>query len=557
MPWSILVVSKPSVSLTNPRIGINEMIISVPSLGVKAEEIVRAFHRNNTTTMQEQLEETIKNDIGKMTAGLGIKQSRLPGYSESNVTFVANAIYEFIKKVTSNEKDLAKLRAEPVRNIYYASESNPDRSRPEVEQSFLLVYSKLLDEDTAKYREIVEMFKNSTLVPVTFACAGGGIALVDAISNVYLSIGTGTVQSALVITADTAIYDNDRAPNAEFTQGAGAALLWITKDPELASVIYQNGSGNFHMPLSDFTKFGEEMPLVHGKFSERTYVYTIAKSLEMLEKNSKGFSLNEMAFFVTHVPFPKQSIYFASFLFAHVLKTYHKALFEELQKRPDLGEEKLCGSFKITDLMDKKFASFNSVATEKAMQEHDIIQYIENDPEIDGYWNWLKKLRNQKEFEEFVTRLHIKSALILPAEVGNSYSSSAFVGFASLIKNATALHDGKPKIGILSFYGSGAIARSIPIEVTAESATIARRLTLIMPEPIQIDYRQYAELHPELIKGDASRTINRGDLIEKDKKFLVRSTLGKGFHIRRRNPNGTGEYVYSDGEKITPLIIRF
>lgn len=533
------------------------MIISVPSLGVKAEEIVRAFHRNNTTTMQEQLEETIKNDIGKMTAGLGIKQSRLPGYSESNVTFVANAIYEFIKKVTSNEKDLAKLRAEPVRNIYYASESNPDRSRPEVEQSFLLVYSKLLDEDTAKYREIVEMFKNSTLVPVTFACAGGGIALVDAISNVYLSIGTGTVQSALVITADTAIYDNDRAPNAEFTQGAGAALLWITKDPELASVIYQNGSGNFHMPLSDFTKFGEEMPLVHGKFSERTYVYTIAKSLEMLEKNSKGFSLNEMAFFVTHVPFPKQSIYFASFLFAHVLKTYHKALFEELQKRPDLGEEKLCGSFKITDLMDKKFASFNSVATEKAMQEHDIIQYIENDPEIDGYWNWLKKLRNQKEFEEFVTRLHIKSALILPAEVGNSYSSSAFVGFASLIKNATALHDGKPKIGILSFYGSGAIARSIPIEVTAESATIARRLTLIMPEPIQIDYRQYAELHPELIKGDASRTINRGDLIEKDKKFLVRSTLGKGFHIRRRNPNGTGEYVYSDGEKITPLIIRF
>jgi 3-hydroxy-3-methylglutaryl CoA synthase len=539
--------------LTSPRIGINEMIISVPSLGVKAEEIVKAFHKRNGKLSKEQFDETVKNDIGKMTAGLGIKQARLPGFSESNVTFVANSIYEFVKRVTANPKDMEKLESEPIRTIYYASESNPDRSRPEVEESFLLVYSKLLSEGE-KNRKIVEMMKNSALVPITYACAGGGIALMDAVSNVYFSIGTGKPQSALVITADTAIYDNERAPNAEYTQGAGASLLWITKDPELVSIIYQNGRGDFHMPLSDFTKFGHETPMVHGKFSERTYVYTVAKSLEHLERGG-DVSLKDMEFFVTHVPFPKQAIYFASFLFAHYLKNYQKELFIEMQKRPELGDETIKAGERITDLMDKKFASFNSGGA--VLEEHDIIQYIENDPEIDAYWNWLKRLRNQKEFDQFVDSLHIKNALEIPSEVGNSYSSSAFVAFASLIKNSEELRGERGRFGILSFYGSGAIARSVSVEIHASEEIVNKRLVLNMPAAIYIDSDQYSELHKELVRGDAHRMLNGNDLIEKDKKFLKSERLGKGFHIRKRNANSTGEYVYSDGEKMTQIVVRY
>ena len=322
--------------MNHDKIGINQLVVSVPSIGIKAEELVRAFHKRNSALSAEQLDEAIKNDIGKMTAGLGIKQIRLPGYSESNLTFVADAIYEFVKRVSASSADMEKLRREPIRTIYYASESNPDRSRPEVEVSFLLVYSKLLSEDS-KYRELVEMLKGAALLPVTYACAGGGLSVIDAVSNVYLSIGNGKPQSALVITADNAIYDHTRAPNAEYTQGAGATLMWITKDPELASIIYANGSGDFHMTLSDFTKFGFETPIVHGKFSERVYVYTIAKSLEMLERNGGTIPFRELQFFVTHVPFPKQSIYFASFLFAHYLKNYDKELFQQMEKREEVG----------------------------------------------------------------------------------------------------------------------------------------------------------------------------------------------------------------------------
>lgn len=541
--------------MNHDKIGINQLVVSVPSIGIKAEELVRAFHKRNSALSAEQLDEAIKNDIGKMTAGLGIKQIRLPGYSESNLTFVADAIYEFVKRVSASSADMEKLRREPIRTIYYASESNPDRSRPEVEVSFLLVYSKLLSEDS-KYRELVEMLKGAALLPVTYACAGGGLSVIDAVSNVYLSIGNGKPQSALVITADNAIYDHTRAPNAEYTQGAGATLMWITKDPELASIIYANGSGDFHMTLSDFTKFGFETPIVHGKFSERVYVYTIAKSLEMLERNGGTIPFRELQFFVTHVPFPKQSIYFASFLFAHYLKNYDKELFQQMEKREEVGEEPTKKYGRLTALMDSKFAAFNTNGG-SPKNEADIIDYIEKDEELEAYWNWLKKLRSQKEFDDFVENLHIRSALILPSEVGNSYSSSAFIAFASMIKNATALHDGKPRVGILSFYGSGALARSIPVVLTASEETVKRRLVFCMHGPTLIDHAQYSELHVELVKGAAVRTTTGVDLIDKDKRFLGSQPLSDGFHIKKRNANGTGEYVYVENGNATPVIIRY
>ena len=296
--------------------------------------------------------------------------------------------------------------------------------------------------------------------------------------------------------------------------------------------------------------------MVHGKFSERTYVYTVAKSLEQLEKRA-DLSMKDIQFFVTHVPFPKQSIYFASFLFAHYLKNYQKALFSEMGKRPELGEYPIKNTGSITALMDSKFRAFNTSGGE-VIHENGVITYIDSDPEIESYWNWLKKLRGQKEFDAFVDTLHIKEALLLPSMIGNSYSSSAFVAFASLIKNATALHDGKVKLGVLSFYGSGAIASSIPVELTASKEILERCLYVPSEEPKYIDHVQYSELHPELVKGDAARSITNVDLVEKDRRFLGTQELGTGFHIKKRNNNGTGEYFYCDAIGMAePLIIRY
>ena len=136
-----------AVSVDYRRVGINEIVIQVPNLLTTAADIVRAFHARNKDVSEAEMEQLVAKDISKMTNGLGIKNVRIPGYSESNVTFVANAIYEFCCKISSSKEDMEKLEVEPIRSIYYGSESNPDRSRPEVESSLLLVYSKLLDED--------------------------------------------------------------------------------------------------------------------------------------------------------------------------------------------------------------------------------------------------------------------------------------------------------------------------------------------------------------------------------------------------------------------------
>ena len=549
---AIFMSSGNDIRRSDGRIGINEIIVTVPGLAVKAEEVVRAFHSRNGNTESEN-SEAITKDVGKMKEGLGIKQIRLPGYSESNVTFVADAIYTFIMKVTSSDRDTERIRGDPVRNIYYASESNPDRSRPEAEASLLLVYSKLLGMDADGYRWIVDMFKEATMIPVTYACAGGGISLADAAAHVRASCHYGSPESALIITADTSIYDNSRAPNAEFTQGAGATLVWLTRDPEIATILYDNRYGGFHMPLSDFTKFGHETPIVHGKFSERVYVYTVAKALEKLE-GSGEFPLRDMGFFVTHVPFPKQSIYFASFLFAHYLKNYRKELFDEIQARPDVGREPIGDNGRITNLMDRKFREFNS---EGGKQEESIIRFIEDDAEISAYWEWMKRLRNQPEFSSFLEGLHINSALILPSEIGNSYSSSAFVAFSSLVKNAANLHTGKGIKGILAFYGSGAIAKVLPLELHVSESNVKSQITIPMGMPKYLSAEQYLELHKSLITGDAARTITKEDLVRKDMEFLHVPALSEGFHVRRRNPDGTGEYVYSDGSVTEPVLIRY
>ncbi|MGC8568121.1 MAG: hydroxymethylglutaryl-CoA synthase [Candidatus Micrarchaeia archaeon] len=530
--------------------GINDIVFSAPSLAITAEELVKAFAYREKGKEGLENAEALKNDTEKMKYGLGINQIRIPGYSESNASFVADALYLFAKEIMKDPERMKKLDTEPIRSIYYSSESNPDRSRPEIEAALLLASAKLIEDGTEEGRKFVRLLRQARLIPITFACAGGGLALLEAVTNVKSFYDVNISSSALVITADTSVYDNSKAPNAEFTQGSGSFVMWITKDPKIAKISYERGIGSFHIPLADFTKFGDEIPVVHGKFSERVYVYAVAKALEEME-NSKG--INDVSFFVTHVPFPKQAIYFASFLFAHQLRKTNHALLEEIEKREGVGKEPLGNHHKLTELIDKKLEEFNK--STPILPESKIIDYIENDPEINAYWDWLKKLRSQKEFDDFINALNIKNALILPSNIGNSYSSSAFAAFTSMLLNS---EESKllGKAGVLAFYGSGAIASIIPVTI-ASSQGIKSHIYIDDKSPIYIDSKQYIQLHEDLVRGEVSRTVTHSNLLEKDLKFLGMENLAKGFHIVRRNNDGTGEYAYSDGNSISELVIRY
>ena len=568
------------------RVGINRMVVTTPGLYIKPEEIAKPITRQDidyklkkeakearaagrewrepaSDEIERMVADKVAENVGKIRKGLGVETIRMAGYSESNATFVADGIYEFIMGVAGNGASFSKLINEPIRALYYGTESNPDRSRPELEVSLLVACSKLLDDDEPKYRPIVEMLKEARLVPITYACVGGVVGLHEAVTRVRQATSSGRSESALVIGADTAYYDSKKAPGAEATQGAAATIMWVTQNPDL--VIVGEQTGNYRTAMSDFTKFIEETPEVHGKFSELAYVYTVSKALERLEteligdQRHKASILNELDFFICHVPFPKQAEYFASFLFMHWMKLHDQQKFAEIQGRDGIGKEPL-GSFRhLTDMMDSKMRSFNR---NENRNEQEIIGYIESDQEIKTYWEWLKALRKTPEFEEFLNGLHIRDALKLPAQVGNSYSSSIFVSLASLIKyvfGEMPENGGAGSAGIMAGYGSGAQAMTYPINIVARKGTLDGKLALHMNDGIEyaLTAEQYEELHAAHIKGDAVRLTANPDLVKKDQKLLKTDKLPKGFHVNRRNTDGTGEYVYSDGERITPVRIRY
>ncbi|MCL5007235.1 MAG: hypothetical protein M1164_00960 [Candidatus Marsarchaeota archaeon] len=511
----------------HPDVGIERMVVSTPRMAIRSAD----------------LESELGFENGKISGGLMIKEMRLPGITENNSTMVANGLYRFIKDVASDERSMKKLRAEPIRSIYFATESNPDRSRPEIEPSLLMVSS--FPPKQREYEEIVDMLKRARVVPVTYACVGGVLGLGEAINDVALGAYTSHSGSSLVISVDTSVYSDSRAKNAEGTQGAASALMWVTENPSLVSFPLEGVPHAFHGPFSDFTKYGEETPLVHSTFSKIMYVYAVAEAFEDAERNApERMHIDDMDFIIAHVPFPKQTEYFLGFLYAHYLRRYDVEKLSEIESREGIGKEPLRGAAGFTDLIRRKMHSFND---EGAKSDLELISMIEKDAEISGYWNWTGALRKQKEFSEFEKRLMIDRALRVPSLVGNSYSASVFVSLASLLSNASGGE--KDTKGVMIGYGSGAQAVERPLIIHASQAG-SGKLVIDMGKPFYLNGKSYRELHDRwLVKGEASRMIRRSgeaDLLQEEEKFLEGAMLPNGFHVRRKNPDGTGEYFYVD-----------
>jgi 3-hydroxy-3-methylglutaryl CoA synthase len=527
----------PQIVRNRPDIGIERMVITTPGMAIQSAE----------------LESELGFENGKISGGLRINEVRLPGITENNSTMVANGLYRFIKDAASDKETMAKLRKEPIRSIYFATESNPDRSRPEIEPSLLMVAS-CLPRDSV-YEEIAGMLKRARVVPITYACVGGVLALGEAINDVAVGAYTSQKGSSLVISVDTSVYSDRRAKNAEGTQGAAAALMWITENPSLVS--FPVGvSHAFHGPFSDFTKYGEETPLVHSTFSKIMYVYAVAEAFEDAELSAEKMNIDNMNFIIAHVPFPKQTEYFIGFLYAHYLRRHDPGKLSEIERREGVGEEPLAGAEGFTDLIRRKIGAFNSKG---AKSDLELIDLIEKDAEISAYWNWTGALRKQKEFHDFEKRLMIDKALSIPSLVGNSYSASVFVSLASLLSNAPSNGSGDIN-GVIIGYGSGAQAVERPLAIHALQ-TGSGKLVIDMGTPYYLNGKSYRELHDKwLVKGEAARMVRHSgeaDLLHEEKRFLSEAKLSGGFHVRRKNPDGTGEYFYVDESgRIEDIRIR-
>ncbi len=533
-------------------IGINKMVVATPGFHIDASQMA---------VVSGQPE-------GKIRQGLMIDKMRMPGHSESNVTMLADVIYKFAENLLEDNSAFEKFKYEKMQKIFFGTESNADRSRPELEPAIQMAISKLQEDaqnpskSPNKIRFIVDALRHAQIIAITYACVGGVNALDSARDYMTSKILQAQNTSALVITVDTAFYDSSKAPGAELTQGASATLSWITKNPKLAEIVSSIGSGSYHISLSDFTKFGSETPEVHGQLSEVTYMYVIAKALESMVNNNPGLCI-EYDLVLTHVPFPKQAVKFAQFLYAHKLRTQNPEELVRLEEQ--IGPDPLRGHGGFTYYISN-FLKVRNESGEQSLSEQDIVKELEKDALLNKYVEWLKALSKTEEFNQFTSKLHFSEVFENPSKIGNSYTSSIFTGLASILGNIEKISQDVGHLPRVLFigYGSGAQAVSMMLDVHSDKQEVSKNLHVKLNDENPVSAQVYKDLHQLHITGDAHRTLTDDNLVERDMRIkrLVDGVempikLPDGFHVIKRNSDGTGEYAFVKDGKSNPVKTRF
>lgn len=147
----------------------------------------------------------------KLEKGLGLLRMAMPDVHQDAITFAANALTKLVKQENLQPSDISR--------IYVGTESGLDASKP-IASYLLALLETIFGENTLTHCDAVDL---------TFACIGG----VDALQNCMDFVRLNPDKKAVVICTDIAKYDLNST--GEYTQGAGAMALLVSKDPAMLS----------------------------------------------------------------------------------------------------------------------------------------------------------------------------------------------------------------------------------------------------------------------------------------------------------------------------------
>ncbi|MBT8261979.1 MAG: hydroxymethylglutaryl-CoA synthase [Bacteroidia bacterium] len=294
------------------KTGIDAISFYVPSLYVPMQELAA------------------KRDIPyeKLRRGLGLEKMAIPDVNEDAASFAANAL---LKLIQDNDLDPNKIG-----RIYLGTESAVDGSKPTATYAIEAVENMLAE----KWGE--RSFKNCDVVDLTFACVGA----VDAMHNCLDWVQNGEERKAVVIASDLSKYELHST--GEYTQGAGAVAVLITKEPaliafdktwgvatksvgdffkprrffnkqqlakdlleqfnkdyseeELNEVIAKTNSG-FWNEKNDLVELFKEEPVFDGQYSNQCYSDRVTEALEHFYEQRSTNYLEEWDYLVFHLPY--------------------------------------------------------------------------------------------------------------------------------------------------------------------------------------------------------------------------------------------------------------
>jgi len=519
------------MSVLKQKAGITYIGIETTSLIVTAKTI--AEHMNTAEA--------------KVKEGLMVNQFRFPGYSDNFVTMAANNLYRFIENAYNTEELRAAIERYGIDAIYLATETSREGSKAGSALVLEIVEPVLYKEmkesnnpDKKKFLSyVLSILPYADILETKLACT----AEAKTVNFVVNEIENGSINSAVVMAPDIAIYYDPKAKNAEITQGAASTFLYMTKNPLIMRLDHK--SAHYNMPSDDFYKSNEHTPHVpSGVGSEINYVFDISSAVERYEQK---FGLPKKFYIVSHVPFPKEAVYLASFLFMHMYR--RMGLVEEIESKLGM-KEPLYGEKSSRALLAK-------VVSEYADSDADegIAKWLASNEKVKELWSFHKKLREKKlkEFEDFKESIGLSYSLKLPSEVGNSYNSSMWVALASLLLNAK-----EKKPVMLASYGSGSgtTVRLGKMLLDPGSEQIKR---LIDIQPLmrgrELSVEEYRELHSNMIAKEEHDT-NGKDRVQMDKELLGDKYDESLFKLVRYDKNRKGVYQFN-GEivKSGPVVL--
>ncbi|MBY9019265.1 MAG: hypothetical protein KGD66_10590, partial [Candidatus Lokiarchaeota archaeon] len=148
------------------------------------------------------------------------------------------------------------------------------------------------------FAELLGISPNSFCQDVYNACAGGTLALLNAIALVEKDI----IKKALVISTDISSYT--LGSPSEPTQGSGAVALVISKNPRVA--VFSEKFGKVSGNVDDFFRpANDKNAQVFGHYSVDTYLDFQLKAYDDLIRNIGDFHAD---FYTFHAPFSKLPI---------------------------------------------------------------------------------------------------------------------------------------------------------------------------------------------------------------------------------------------------------
>ena len=429
-------------------------------------------------------------DFGKLNRELGLKAMAIPDVHEDTATMGANACARLI--------DRNNLDPNKIGRIYLGTESSVDAAKPTSTYVLDLLERKL--EVNYGPRSL----SHCDVVDMTFACVGA----VDALQNSLDWVSIKKDRKAIVVASDVAKYSP--TSSGEYTQGAGAVSMLLTKNPRILALdsdfaISIQSTGDFFKPRRSFKKlellqeasnllglekltdevvkrlesksdgfWGTpeniidqflEFPIYNGPFSNECYVSRVREALIRYENKRSQNVIDDWDGMIFHLPYAFQG-----------RRMWPEISLDLFRKAGRLSEiEKAIGE-KETEVSDKR-------------------QFI--------------RLWSKSELFKKIIKEKIAPGEQASQRIGNMYTASIFMSFLSKI--SLSLEEGKnlknKRIGFLS-YGSGSKSKvfSGTIQNMFENQIHGINLFDSLDSTKKIDFKTYENLHQRKLESPISKT---------------------------------------------------